>query len=239
GAPLLHRDTAHPDLDLFHTYTTTAAPVGNAGQAPYAAGNAYLEAQTRARRAQGRPATTLAFGPIGETGYVARHGIGDAMAERGFQPLSVAEALATAGGLLQQGTDVAGIGRYRWSRARRLLPALATARFTGIVPADAAPDPEGRADLLRELSAMTSDDARAAIARTLTRLLAAVLHSDPDELDPSRPVTDFGLDSLLSTEFLVRAGEHFDVRLTAAELMSSDRTLTHLAHLVHTRLDLT
>ncbi|WP_338784766.1 hypothetical protein [Streptomyces sp. DG1A-41] len=107
---------------------------------------AYLEAQARARRAQGHPATALAWGPIGESGYVARHAIGDAMAERGLQPLTVAEALTTADGLLQPGTDVAGVGRYRWSRARRLLSALATARFTDLVPADAGPRPEGRAD---------------------------------------------------------------------------------------------
>jgi acyl carrier protein len=106
------------------------------------------------------------------------------------------------------------------------------------VPADAAPGPEGRAELLRELAALTPDEARSAITRTLTRLLATVLHSDPEELDPGRPVTDFGLDSLLSTEFLVRAGEHFDIRLAATELMSSDRTLTHFARLVHSRLDL-
>src|SRR5262249_37317104 len=98
--------------------------------------------------------------------------------------------------------------------------------------------PEGRADLLRELASMTHDDARAAITQTLARLLAAVLHSDPEELDPARPVTDFGLDSLLSTEFLVRVGEHFDIRLAAAELMGSDRTLTHIAQLVQGRLDL-
>jgi acyl carrier protein len=160
------------------------------------------------------------------------------MAERGFQPLTVAEALTTADGLLRPGTDVAGVGGHRWSRARRLLPVLATARFNRLVPADAGPGPEGRADLLRELAAMTPEEARAAITGTLTRLLAAVLHSDPEELDPARPVTDFGLDSLLSTEFLVRAGEHFDVRLAATELMGSDRTLTHFTHLVHSRLDL-
>ena len=248
GAAQLDRLTAGHDLDLFLTYSSIAAAVGNLGQAPYAAGNAYLEAQARARRAQGRAATALAWGPIGETGYVARHDIGDAMAERGFQPLSVAEALTTAEGLLHDGvlrdgrtgpvTDIAGIGRYRWTRARRLLPALGTARFGDLVPADAAPGPEGRADLLRELSALTPDEARAAITHTLTRLLAAVLHGDPEELDPARPVTDFGLDSLLSTEFLVRAGEHFDVRLAAAELMTSDRTLNHFARLVHSRLDL-
>ncbi|GHA02134.1 type I polyketide synthase [Streptomyces purpurascens] len=238
GAARLDRLTADHDLDLFLTYSSIATAVGNIGQAPYAAGNAYLEAQARARHAHGRPATALAFGPIGETGYVARHAIGDAMADRGFQPLTVAEALTTADGLLRPDTDVAGIGRYRWARARRLLSTLAAARFTGLVPADAAPGPEGRAELLRELAALTPDEARAAITRTLARLLAAVLHSDPEDLDPARPVTDFGLDSLLSTEFLVRAGEHFDVRLAATELMSSDRTLTHFAQLVHSRLDL-
>lgn len=238
GAAVLHRLTARHDLDLFLTYSSVAAAVGNIGQAPYAAGNAYLEAQARARHAQGYPATALAWGPIGETGYVARHAIGDAMAERGFQPLTVAEALATADGLLRSGTGVAGVGRYRWARARRLLPALGTARFTGLVPTDAAPGPEGRADLLRDLAAMTPDDARTAVTQTLTRLLAAVLRSAPEELDPARPVTDFGLDSLLSTEFLVRAGEHFDVRLAATELMGSDRTLTHFAQLVHGKLGL-
>lgn len=238
GAAQLARLTAGHDLDLFVTYSSIAAAVGNIGQAPYAAGNAYLEAQARARRAQGRPAAALSWGPIGETGYVARHAIGDAMAERGFQPLTVAEALSTAESLLQSTTDVAGIGRYRWARARRLLPALGTYRFSGLVPDGAAPGPEGRADLLRELAAKTPDDARAAITQTLTRLLAAVLHSDPEELDPARPVTDFGLDSLLSTEFLVRAGEHFDVRLAAAELMTSDRTLTHFAQSVHSKLGL-
>jgi NAD(P)-dependent dehydrogenase (short-subunit alcohol dehydrogenase family)/acyl carrier protein len=238
GAARLDRLTAGHDLHLFVTYSSITAAVGNTGQAPYAAGNAYLEAQARARPARGLPATALAWGPIGETGYVARHAIGDAMAERGFQPLGVAEALATASGLLGPDTDVAGVGRYRWSRARRLLPALATVRFTALVPADAGPGPEGRADLLRELAAMTPDEARAAITQTLTRLLATVLHSDPEELDPTRPVTDFGLDSLLSTEFLVRAGEHFDARLAATELMGGDRTLTCFAQLVHSRLDL-
>jgi hypothetical protein len=51
-------------------------------------------------------------------------------------------------------------------------------------------------------------------------------------------VTDFGLDSLLGTEFLVRAGEHFDGLLAATERMGGDRTLTYFVQLVHSRLDL-
>lgn len=48
-------------------------------------------------------------------------------------------------------------------------------------------------------------------------------------------MTDFGLDSLLRTEFVVRAGEHSGVRVTAAELMGGDRTPPHSAQPVHGR----
>ncbi|MDB1090270.1 SDR family NAD(P)-dependent oxidoreductase [Streptomyces sp. ACA25] len=236
GAALLDRATAGRDLDMFLTYSSVAAGIGNLGQAAYAAANAYLEALTRARRAAGRPATTLAYGPIGDTGYAARHHMGAAMAERGFEPLTTAEALAVAGRSLGLETDVAGIGRYRWGHARRLLSILSTPRFAHLVPAGASSSPQTRDDLLRELAAMAPDEAMSVITQTLARFLAAVLHTDAAELDPARPVTDYGLDSLLSTEFLVRAREHFDIRITPPELMAGGRTLTHFARLVHSRL---
>ncbi|MGK5692431.1 KR domain-containing protein [Streptomyces sp. URMC 128] len=198
------RAASGADLDLFVTYSSIAAAVGNIGQAPYAAGTARLEAQARARHPQGRLATALAFGPIGETGHVAWHAIGDARAERGFQSLSVAEALTTAGGLFRPGTDVAGVGRCRWSRARRLVPDLAIALFTRLVPVDAGPGTEGRADLSRELAAVT-----------------------PTRPGPRSPGPRPGCSPpSCTTTPLVPAGEHVDVRLAATELMGGDSMLT-------------
>ncbi|MEF9907217.1 SDR family NAD(P)-dependent oxidoreductase [Streptomyces sp. P9-A2] len=235
GAALLDRLTADRDLDLFLTYSSVSACIGNPGQAAYAAANAYLEALTRARRDAGRTGTALAWGPVGETGYVARSGMGPAMTGRGLELLSPAEVLTTADRLSAAGADVAGAGRYRWGAARHLLPALATPRFAPLAPESSAVSPDARNELLSTLADLSADEAVHKITETVAQLLAGVLQTDPADLDPTLNVTDFGLDSLLGMQFLVRARDLFDIRLGPADL-ATGRTLTHFARLVHQRL---
>ncbi|WP_030857757.1 type I polyketide synthase [Streptomyces sp. NRRL S-37] len=237
GAALLDRLTADRDLDLFLTCSSVSAAIGNPGQAAYAAANAYLEALVRARRDTGRPGTALAWGPIGETGYVARSGMGPAMAGRGLELLTPAEVLATTDRLLAAGTDVAGAGRYRWGAARHLLPALATPRFAPLAPSSATASPDARDELLSTLADLPADEAIDKITETITQLLADVLQTDPADLDPTRNVTDFGLDSLLGMQFLLQARDLFGIRLGPADL-ATGRTLAHFARLIHQRLDL-
>ncbi|MEV7015007.1 SDR family NAD(P)-dependent oxidoreductase [Streptomyces sp. NPDC093991] len=237
GAALLDRLTAGRDLDLFLAHSSVSAAIGNPGQAAYAAANAYLEALARARRAAGRPGTALAWGPIGGTGYVARTGMESAMTGRGLELLDPGEALDAAGRLLAAGTDVAGVGRYRWGAARHLLPALATPRFARLAPATGVASPDARDELLRTLAGLSAEEAVEKITETLTQLLATVLQTDPSGLDAAHNVTDYGLDSLLGMQFLVQARDLFDVRLAPADL-ATGRTLGHFARLVHQRLGL-
>ncbi|MFE1508163.1 SDR family NAD(P)-dependent oxidoreductase [Streptomyces sp. NPDC058726] len=236
GAALLDRLTADRDLDLFLTYSSVSVGIGNPGQAAYAAANAYLEALTRARRDAGRTGTALAWGPIGETGYVARSGMGPAMTGRGLELLTPAEVLATTDRLTAAGTDVAGAGRYRWGAARHLLPALTTPRFAPLVPTSSETSLDARNELLSTLADLPADEAVGKITETITQLLADVLQTGPADLDPTLNVTDFGLDSLLGMQFLVRARDLFDIRLGPADL-ATGRTLAHFARLIHQRLD--
>ncbi|MBT2384319.1 type I polyketide synthase [Streptomyces sp. ISL-11] len=236
GADVLDRLTADRDLDLFLLYSSVTAATGNLAQAPYVAGNAYLEALARARRHAGRTATAIAWGPIADTGYVARNNLAATMTGLGFDPVSPTDAFTAADHLLTADTDVAGVGRYRWARARRLLPSLATPRFANLVPSGAADTDETREELLRALAAMTPEDAVRAITDMLARHLATVLHTDPSELDPDRRLDDLGLDSLMGAEFILKAREFFDVHIPPSELMASGRTLTHFARLIHDRL---
>ncbi|MFI9206052.1 SDR family NAD(P)-dependent oxidoreductase [Streptomyces sp. NPDC053048] len=236
GADVLDRLTADHDLDVFLLYSSVTAATGNLTQAPYVAGNAYLEALARARRRAGRPATAIAWGPIGETGYVARSGLEATMTGLGFEPIAPDEAFAAADDLLATGTDVAGIGRYRWSRARRLLPLLATPRYDRLVPAGAADSDDTREELTRSLAAMTPEEAVRTIIGLLARHLASVLHTDPSELDPDRPLEEFGLDSLMGAEFILHAREYFDIHIPPNELMGGGRSLTYFARLIHDRM---
>ncbi|MFF4739867.1 SDR family NAD(P)-dependent oxidoreductase [Streptomyces sp. NPDC001262] len=238
GADVLDRLTTDRELDLFLLYSSVTAATGNLAQAPYVAANAYLEALARARRRAGRPAAALAWGPVADTGYVARSNLAATMSGLGFEPVTSTEAFGAADHLLAAGTDVAGIGRYRWGRARRLLPSLATPRYGALVPAGAADADETREELLRSLAAMTTEDAVRAITEALARHLAGVLHIDPSELDPDRNLEDFGVDSLMGAEFILQAREYFGIHIPPGELMGGGRTLTHFARLIHDRLGL-
>ncbi|MET9297148.1 SDR family NAD(P)-dependent oxidoreductase [Streptomyces sp. NPDC003077] len=236
GAAVLHRLTAGLDLDLFLLWSSMACCLGNVHQAPYVAGNNYLEALARARRHAGLPGTTVSWGAVSETGYVDRNNLHTALHTLGIEPVSPRALFAAADGVLADGPDVVGVGKMGWARARRVLPALAAPRFSGVIPAHAAVADDSREEFLRSLTSMAAEDAVQAITQTLARLLATVLHTDPSELPTGQPLGEFGLDSLMGAELLVRTREYFDVRLSPTELQTEEGSLTRLARLIHQRL---
>ncbi len=68
GAWNLHEATKDQELDWFCSFSSAAALVGSPGQGAYAAANSRLDAFTHWRRAQGLPATSIAWGPWAEIG---------------------------------------------------------------------------------------------------------------------------------------------------------------------------
>ena len=68
GAWHLHQATAGQPLDWFCSFSSAAALLGSPGQGAYAAANSWLDAFTYWRRAQGLPATAIAWGAWAEIG---------------------------------------------------------------------------------------------------------------------------------------------------------------------------
>ncbi|WP_308401563.1 SDR family NAD(P)-dependent oxidoreductase [Streptomyces roseoverticillatus] len=224
------------DLELFLVFSSVAARVGQVTQAPYAAGNLFLEALVRRRRRDGEPGLAVGWGVLGGTGYVARHGLAPAMESGGLEALSPREVFDAAGVLLSDGTEVAGVGRYNWARLRACLPGLAAPRYEQLVP---EPDEEtGRthAEIVRALAAMPPADALRTITGQLVRILADVLHLDPARIDPGRRIEEYGVDSLMAAEFLATLHRRFDVRVPPVELMRGGGTAADIARIVHLRL---
>ncbi|KAK3395035.1 polyketide synthase [Podospora didyma] len=100
GAWLLHQATREMDLDLFLMFSSISGVLGMPGLANYAAANTFLDALAHLRRAQGLPATSVAYGTwAGDGGMASKLGPTTLshLAHFGLDPLPQVQGL----GLLQ------------------------------------------------------------------------------------------------------------------------------------------
>ena len=94
GALLLDELFDDEPLDAFVLFSSIAAVWGSAGQGAYAAANAVLDAVAERRRARGRTATSIAWGPWADGGMAG--GVNaDGLRRRGLVAMSPERAIAT------------------------------------------------------------------------------------------------------------------------------------------------
>jgi acyl carrier protein len=193
--------------------------LGAPGQANYAAGNAFLDVLAARRRADGLPATSLAWGAWEQGGMaeeldeagrsrVARMGFGALSAEQGLELFDQANALDEPL-LVPVALDVAALRPL--ARAGMLPPVL---RGLVRVPARRA---GGVAGALAQRLAATPEEGRDAVALEAVRdQIAAILgHSSPEAIDPEAAFRDLGFDSLASVELRNQLGHASGLRLPA------------------------
>ncbi|MBD3011466.1 SDR family NAD(P)-dependent oxidoreductase, partial [Streptomyces sp. 5-10] len=95
AAAHLHTATADLPLRMFVMFSSAAGVVGNAGQAGYAAANAFVDALVAHRRALGLPGLSLAWGLWARASEMTGHmGRADLTRLRGMRPLSSERGLA-------------------------------------------------------------------------------------------------------------------------------------------------
>ncbi|MER7415161.1 type I polyketide synthase, partial [Streptomyces cacaoi] len=202
GAWNLHEATRHLELEAFVTFSSVAGVFGSAGQANYAAGNAFLDALALQRRAAGLPGTSLAWGPwtadSGMTGTLSEAEV-ERMTRAGMPPLSVEDGLALFDAALARDHD----------DRSPVLPMhlnLSTLRAGGEVAPllrglIRTPRRTRRADtaaasgLTQRLAALPEADRRAALLDLVRGQVAVVLgHVDAGVVDASRAFSELGFD---------------------------------------------
>ncbi|WP_432252282.1 type I polyketide synthase [Streptomyces sp. HNM1019] len=210
----LHELTRGLGLSAFVLFSSMAATFGAAGQANYVAANAYLDALAEQRRAEGLPATSMAWGAWADSGMATDGLVAERLRQSGLPALAPQAATAALGAALDLDETFSLVVDIAWDRfapglsghrpnplladlseAKRAIEAARTATGGPAIPGQPT-------SLAQRLTDAGTDEERDQIAQDFVRTQVAVVlgHPGPDSVEPSRAFRDLGFDSLTAVE---------------------------------------
>ncbi|MGA5699001.1 type I polyketide synthase [Peterkaempfera bronchialis] len=201
----LHELTRDADLSAFVLFSSLAGVVGSASQGAYAAANAVLDALAEQRRAEGRPATSVAWGPWAGNGMAATAAVERRQRRGAIAPLDPELALSALQDALASAEPTVLVADVDWSRFG---PAFTATRPSPLVSGlyEAVPPTGGEqagesSPLRQRLRSLMADGGVAALLDTVRSCAAGALgFAGPAEVPGDRAFRDLGVDSLIAVE---------------------------------------
>ena len=215
GAWNLHQATSGQDLDWFCMFSSAAALVGAPGQGAYAAANSWLDAFARWRHAQGLPATAIGWGAWGQVGR------GTTLAEEAGVAIDPAEGSRAFATLLRYDRPYSG---YAPILGTPWLTAFAErSTFAQAFQSGQAQNDSGK--FLAELRDVPQEEWPGMIRRLVSDQMSLLLRRS---IDPDRPLSEYGLDSLGNLELRTRIETQTGVRIGPTQITTVRGLADHL-----------
>lgn len=224
-------------LDFFVVMSSVSAVVGNRGQAAYAAANTFLDALVQHRLSKNLAAVSLALAAVSDAGYLADGEGGAARAADVLrnlggdldsticesEVLALLHAAVTGQTASCQHHVITGVGMGTSGTVKKPLPFWAgDAKFTCLVGDAGADAEEGGADVISSLSpSLSQAEAEDVVCRGLVAKIAQVIMMDPDDLDVTRSLSHYPLDSLTAIEIRNFIAREYEASMQVLELLSS------------------
>lgn len=207
GAWHLHRATTTQPLDWFCSFSSAAALLGSPGQGAYAAANSWLDAFTQWRRAQGLPANAVAWAAWDQIGA------GKHLAATGDTTMISPEEGARAfEALLRHNRAFTG---YAPMIGTPWLTDLAARSPFAEAFAASADRPAETSSFRAELHALPADEWPTRVRRLVAEQLSLILRRS---VDPDRPISEYGLDSLGNLELRTRIETETGIRVRSMDI---------------------
>ncbi|WP_425574720.1 SDR family NAD(P)-dependent oxidoreductase, partial [Streptomyces asiaticus] len=229
------------DLSAFVLFSSTSGTVGAAGQANYAAANAFLDALAERRRAEGLPATSIAWGPWAAGGMAADEALEQRMRRAGMPPMDADLAIDALQRALDLGDAAVTVADVHWDRfapgftAGRPSPLLAdlpeVRQAAATATGDAAPA-ETASVLARRLLGLPEAERHRALLDLVRTHVAEVLgHTDVSDISAERAFREIGFDSLTAVELRNGLNAATDLRLPVTLIYDYPTPLALADHL--------
>jgi polyketide synthase 5 len=179
----LHEGEAGQPLDWFCSFSSAAALLGSPGQGAYAAANSWLDAFTHWRRAQGLPATSIAW---------------EAGADNNGTAITLEEGAYAFEALLRHDRAYTGyttvVGTPWLTTLAQHSPFAERFQHSGLSRA-------GSSKFRAELMALLPDEQSARLRELVSEQVGLILRRN---VDADRPFHEYGLDSLRHAELRTR-----------------------------------
>ncbi|WP_461001209.1 type I polyketide synthase, partial [Streptomonospora sediminis] len=235
----LHELTRDRDLSAFVLFSSLAATMGSAGQANYAAANAYLDALAQQRRAEGRAATAIAWGPWAGGGMAANDTVAERLSAAGTPAMPPGLACAALPMALADSAATVLVADIDWPRFAGPATGPKARAFLSTLP-EAAPPPQTAAEqpgaeaAASRIADLPAAERLAALTGIVRTQAAAVLgHDHPDRVDDTQTFRENGFTSLAAVEFRNRINAATGLRLPATlvfDFPTPEELARHLQH---------
>jgi acyl carrier protein len=198
------------DLSAFVLFSSIAGVIGPAGQGSYAAANSYLDALARQRRAEGLPATSIAWGPWAGGGMVAENDMEARLVDRGLRPMSPELGVAALQHVFGRRPTTVMVADIRWDRFVANIVATPSIALLGELPevqnaltdlrADQR-DTGGAEQLRQRLTALPPTERDRVVLDLVRSQVAAVLgQAESRKVESNRSFQEIGFDSLTALQ---------------------------------------
>ncbi|WP_436716038.1 type I polyketide synthase [Roseiconus lacunae] len=221
----LHDVCSDYDLDHFVLFSSLSSVFGHAGQANYAAANAFLDSLAHHRRFIGLHGVAINWGHVGEVGYLAaRDELSQRLERQGVLTFTADEAMRSLEHALIEDLTDQSVLRMDWSKWRGLgITGEVSPRFAHLL--------QGKADGVVQSNRLTTVDEirdadrqsqHAMIASIVGQKAASLLGIEFNELPWDRPLLSLGLDSLMAVEMRNWIENRLKIEMPIADLMRSE-----------------
>jgi NADPH:quinone reductase-like Zn-dependent oxidoreductase/NADP-dependent 3-hydroxy acid dehydrogenase YdfG/acyl carrier protein len=206
GAMNLHLLTKGIPLDFFVLFSSIASVLGSPGQGNYTAANSFLDALAQHRQDLGLPALSINWGPWGEGGMASGMIESQDFGKRGLQVLSSDKGLEILGQLLNAPEPQRVVISSDWNLLGQAYPKN---RVPSILAELYQPDTQGMkggqgaselAQLMIQFKSLPPGERQKWLEQMIRSRVAEALDTDPERVDPEKPLNTMGLDSLMALE---------------------------------------
>lgn len=231
------------NLDFFVVISSAAGAVGNRGQAAYAAANTFLNGFAQHLLGQGISAASIDLTAVSDAGYLAEDAEKAAEVARNLGSDTICEAevlaliqaaiegkLSSCNGHPITGMRITPTMRPFWSTDTKFVHLLRAAEAASI--SSSATQKVSWSAAFK--AAPSRGEAEQVVCSALVEKISEIISMEPEELDTSRALSHYPLDSLTAIDLRNFITRMFEASLQVLELLASG-SIESLAKVVCTK----